>query len=105
VDRIEVDFAGPPETLTTICGGTGGTLNSRLDLDQDEVIIQIQGRYGNFVDSLIIDTSKGKRRIYGNPDAGSASFIFMAPPDKAIVGFSVRSHTFVDAIGVILGNR
>ncbi len=105
VDRIEVVFAGPPETNTIACGGTGGQLNRQLDLDQDEVITKIQGRYGNYVDSLTITTSKGKTRVYGNPNTLSNPFTFEAPPDKAIVGFWGRSHTFVDAIGVIFGNR
>jgi len=44
-------------------------------------------------------------REYGNAAASGIWFDYQAPDGTAIAGFIVRSHTYVDAIGVVLRKR
>jgi hypothetical protein len=73
-------------------------------LQQGEYITGISGRYGTFVDSIIIQTNRRTSPRYGGP-GGSAEYIYEAPDGWEIAGFCGRAGTYLDAIGVVLRKR
>ena len=89
-------------TLLTLAqhGGPGGH-EQRLDINREEHITKISGRYGDFVDSITIETDKGQKLEAGGA-GGLGDYTYEAPPDFEIVGFYGRSGEFVDAVGVVL---
>ncbi|NIN00457.1 MAG: jacalin-like lectin domain protein [candidate division Zixibacteria bacterium] len=80
-------------------GGNGGQLY-RFILDNDEFITGISGRYGVFVDSIIIHTNKRDSPRYGGR-GGANQYEVPADQGHIVVGFLGRAGAFVDAIGVI----
>lgn len=80
-------------------GGNGGGKDTFL-LDDDEYIIEISGRFGQFVDSLLIETNKRRSCRYGG-NGGGAEYSYRAPDGYGIVGFIGRDGDYIDAIGVI----
>ena len=81
-------------------GGSGGKLKV-MKLDPDENITYIGGRYGDYVDHLIVSTSKRRKMEWGG-DGGKARFDYAALPGTRIGGFVGRSADYIDAIGVCL---
>jgi hypothetical protein len=81
-------------------GGSGGGQQS-LDLRADERITQIDGRYGQLVDSINIRTNQG-RVLSGGGGGGVQGYLYQAPPGLQIVGFFGRSGAVMDAIGIVL---
>lgn len=84
-------------------GGNGGSLNV-FTLDADEFITGISGRFGSRVDSLQIQTNKQSSIQFGG-GGGSIDYHYEAPEGTEIVGFSGRSGSEIDAIGVTLRRR
>jgi len=81
-------------------GGPGGNL-SVLILAPDEYITTVGGKYGSFVDSLFMKTSKGKVKKWGGA-GGTVDFYFSVPPGTSIHGFFGRAGKYVDSVGVIM---
>ena len=81
-------------------GGGGGNLDV-FKLQPGEYITRISGKYGSFVDSLLIQTNKGRAKGWGGT-GGSANYTYTAPPGSSIHGFFGRSGRFIDSVGVIL---
>ena len=114
IESIDFTFDAPgaPEPPAPIhCGGTGGNPGRVLNLDRDEFIIRVLGRYltaplinggVQVISYLYVQTSKGKMREFGNTNAPGVWFDYIAPEGTGITGFVIRSHTYVDALGVIL---
>lgn len=85
-------------------GGEGGTLNI-FTLGDNEHIIAISGRYGEFIDSLRIHTDLPRSSpTYGGP-GGEADFNYEAPDGTEIAGFYGRAGDLIDAIGVVLRRK
>ena len=77
-------------------------IKHRFYLQQGEYITGISGRYGTFVDSIIIQTNLGRvSSSYGGP-GGSAEYIYEVPSGWEIAGFCGRQGDVIDAIGVVL---
>lgn len=81
-------------------GGGGGNLDI-FTLAPGEYITRISGKYGSFVDSLLIQTNKGRIKGWGGT-GGSATYIYTVPPGSSIHGFFGRSGKFIDSVGVML---
>lgn len=81
-------------------GGPGGD-EHQLNLAREEHITKISGRYGEFVDFIVMETDKDQK-IEAGGAGGLGQYAYEAPPDFEIVGFYGRSGEFVDAVGVVL---
>jgi hypothetical protein len=85
-------------------GSSEGTKHT-FTLQADEYITGISGRYGTFVDSIIIHTNNRMSRSYGGT-GGSAEYIYEAPSGYEVAGFCGREGKgegdVIDAIGVVL---
>jgi hypothetical protein len=81
-------------------GGPGGNL-SVLTLAPDEYNTTVGGKYGSFVDSLFIKTSKGQVKKWGGA-GGTVDFYYSVPPGSSIHGFFGRAGKYVDSVGVIM---
>ncbi|MFI3138276.1 MAG: multicopper oxidase domain-containing protein [Methylococcaceae bacterium] len=97
-------------------GGIGGNLAS-VTWPANEYLVRIYGMSGwqNFVDKISFVTNTGRvLGPYGNPAdcpgiSGSATswplFDFTVPAGGRITGFTGRSGSYVDAIGVVYDNN
>jgi len=80
-------------------GGPGGRENV-FRLDRDEYITGISGRYGNYIDSLTIQTNKRTSPVFGG-SGGKRDYRIEVPSGYQAVGFAGRSAKYLDAIGLI----
>src|SRR5690606_9809878 len=66
VDAVQMQYALPDGRVAAgpRHGGPGGTL-SVFRLDSDEVILAVSGRYGDYIDSIRIHTSKRTSPLLG----------------------------------------
>ncbi|CAD5174933.1 unnamed protein product [Musa acuminata subsp. malaccensis] len=84
-------------------GGTGGQLSEiNLDVDGDESLTWISGRYGFFRGEMVIRslTFGSDKKTYG-PYGVEDGFTFdLDAGSQRIVGFFARSGQFLNAIGV-----
>jgi hypothetical protein len=80
-------------------GGPGGRENI-FRLDRDEYITGISGRYGNYIDSLTIQTNKRTSPVFGG-SGGKRDYRIEVPSGYQAVGFAGRSAKYLDAIGLI----
>jgi hypothetical protein len=80
-------------------GGDGGNEDEILFHD-DEWIIKMWGRFGNYIDHIYIVTNQNRQFDYGG-DGGSTDWAFWTDgtPDSAIIGLFGRAHTYLDALG------
>lgn len=84
-------------------GGGGGRL-ARFALRKNEYITAVRGRYGKYVDSIVLRTSSGRVFSTGGK-GGNVDYAYAAPPGYQIVGFHGRSGSFLDSIGVVIRRR
>lgn len=82
----------------TVHGGRGGRSNV-FQLDADEYITGISGRYGNYIDSLAIHTNKRTSPAYGG-SGGNRDFRIFVPSGNQAIGFAGRSADYLDAVGL-----
>ena len=99
IQTVYVDAIGQ-KFVSQRYGGGGGNLDI-FKLAPGEYITRISGKYGSFVDSLLIQTNKGRAKGWGG-SGGSANYTYTAPPGSRIHGFFGRSGKFIDSVGVIL---
>lgn len=78
-------------------GGEKGEPDS-VDLEPGEYVTKIEGRYGRYVDSLVLHTSLGKSHRFGGR-GGTVGYEYQAPQGCEICGFGGSSSDRVDAIG------
>ncbi len=81
--------------------GQGSESFGVVKLAPGEVITEIYGRYGSYVESLTFRTSRGQVRRFGG-QKGAQEFVYLAPEGFHIVGFWGRAGRVLDAIGVHL---
>jgi hypothetical protein len=79
-------------------GGSGGRMQS-FRLDSDEYITGISGRYGDYIDSLRIQTNKRSSQSFGGR-GGNRDFRIDVPAGNQSTGFVGRAADFVDSIGL-----
>ncbi len=79
-------------------GNRGGRRND-FNLNSDEYIIGLSGRYGRYVDSLSIRTNKRTSPAYGGR-GGDRDFSVQAGTGNMVTGFSGRSGKYLDAIDI-----
>lgn len=88
------------ESTSKMYGGSGGNA-SEFMLGPGECITSVGGKYGQYVDSLFVQTNQGRVKQWGG-NGGSTPFNFTAPSGECIEGFWGRSGTYIDAIGVVV---
>lgn len=84
-------------------GSAAGQLHV-VQLDADEFIVGISGRFSTQVDSIRIHTNKQVSPLFGS-DCGAGAYVYEAPPGAEIVGFFGRAGDELVAIGVVLRRR
>lgn len=84
--------------------GDNGGVETRVNMDPDEFITEISGRSSKFIDSLIIETNKGKRIGFGGAGGGPVPAGYQFPPAtdgaQEVFAFFGRAGKLVDAIGI-----
>src|SRR5262245_29188065 len=85
-------------------GGTGGSNQSSFRLDCDEYVVRVAGNYGEFVDSLSVETNKGRSMKWGG-GGGKGKFSYTIPEGYMLHGFWGRAGQYVDALGIIMRNK
>jgi hypothetical protein len=79
-------------------GGRGGKMSTFL-LDSDEYVTAISGRYGDQVDSLVIQTNKRTSQRFGGR-GGREDYWIKVPSGSQAAGFTGRAGEYIDAIGL-----
>ena len=82
-----------------IHGGGGGSPNV-FRLDTNEYITGLSGRYGEYIDSLSIQTNMRTSQVFGGR-GGSQTFGAKVPAGNRAIGFLGRSGEYLDAIGLL----
>jgi PAS domain-containing protein len=93
-----VDANGVPGRMPPV-GGLGGRY-VHVELDEDEYLTGISGRYGWYVDAVRLHTNKRTTNLFGG-ESGIHDFEFMAPDGYEITGLFGRADWYIDALGVI----
>lgn len=82
-------------------GGEGGVENVFV-LAPGEYITGLSGRYGIYIDTVKIHTSKRESvEIGGNGDGGEFDYALMAPEGHEIVGLFGTASDVVNSMGII----
>ena len=102
IDAIQVSREAKDGALVDLDphGGSGG-VGQVLNLADREHITRIDGRFGQFVNSMTITTNLGQKLTFGGA-GGDADYTYQAPDGFEISGFAGRAGAFIDAIGVSL---
>jgi hypothetical protein len=97
IDRIQILWESEDGTAMDgpFHGGGGGNITNFM-LDFDEYIIELKGRYGDFLDSLTIVTNKRESVQFGG-SGGIADYSVTLPvgtalQSKMLIGFTGRYH-------------
>ncbi len=95
LDSIQIAYRNGHRTSRH--GGTGGQ-GRWIHFEPNEVITGINGRYGAFVEQILIQTT---HRVIcsGNPDSSGVHFTLLAPEGRHVNAFFGRCGRFVDAVG------
>lgn len=102
IDALRFDYAAAddaPGSLPPI-GGLGGAHHA-FELEPDEYLTGISGRYGWYVDAVRFQTNKRESPFFGG-EGGIHEFEFKAPAGYEIVGLFGRAAWYIDALGVIV---
>lgn len=81
-------------------GGEGGMPCIQLELTENQYIKSISGRYGDHLDSIVIERSDGYK-VYCGGRGGDNSFDYTAPSGEEIKSIVGRAGQFLDAIGPV----
>ena len=104
INQLQVIYRNPVNgqvTPSPTHGGNGGQLTV-ITLNPGEFIIEINGRAGKVVDSLLVRTNQGRifSNLGGNGGENPFRFHLDIGSGEEIFGFSGRSGLLLDAIGV-----
>ena len=101
VDAIQAIYLLPDGRTVdgTRHGGSGGR-STRFQLDRDEYIIGMSGRYGEVIDSIRIHTNRRSSEQFGGR-GGDRDYRIEVPANQQVVGFAGRSGDLLDAIGLV----
>lgn len=100
VDAVQMQYslADGRIRMGTKHGGPGGQL-SIFRVDSDEIILGISGRYGNYIDSIQIHTTKRNSPVFGG-SGGRQSYRINIPTGNQAIGFIGRAGKYLDAVGL-----
>ena len=100
IDSVQMLVATPDgrTAMTPRHGGSGGRLDV-FRLEQGEYVTGISGRYGEYLDSLRIQTNRRTSPQFGGR-GGDRDFRTDIPPGTQAVGFAGRAGDYVDALGL-----
>ena len=99
IDGFQIVFEtaiGQPDALPRV-GGDGGR-HFEFPLDEDEHLVSVTGRAGDFIDQIQFHTNKKSSAVYGGP--GGEPFTLSAADGEEIAGFFGRSGWFIDSLGI-----
>ena len=101
IDSVQFTYSLPNGTTASSArhGGSGGR-SATFQLDNDEYIVGLSGRYGDTLDSLRIITNKRTSQIFGG-GGGDRDFQISVPGGNQAVGFIGRAGDYLDAIGLV----
>jgi hypothetical protein len=101
IDSVQMVYAltNGQVTVGPRHGGSGGR-PATIQLDTDEYIIAIAGRYGDTIDSLRIITNKRQSQTFGGR-GGDRDFRIEVPAGYQATGFTGRAGDTIDAIGLV----
>ncbi|MDX2419247.1 MAG: jacalin-like lectin [Xanthomonadales bacterium] len=100
IDSIQLTYRyGNKHVIGLAHGGKGGK-SSTFRLSAGEVITELGGRSGKYVDSLYIRTSKNRVKKWGGKGGGN-TYRFTGSRKSPITGIWGRSGKFLDAIGAV----
>ncbi len=80
-------------------GGSGGR-ETVFQLQPDEYIVALSGRYGDTIDSLRIHTNRRTSALFGG-SGGDREYRVEVPAGNQAVGFSGRAGSALDAVGLV----
>ena len=99
VDALQIVFTnalGQPDSLPII-GGSGGE-RFIFTLDEDEYLVGISGRYGDYIDQIQFHTNKRNSPTYGG-NGGQVFSLYAADGDE-VAGLFGRAGWYVDSVGI-----
>jgi Jacalin-like lectin domain len=85
---------------TDLHGQDHGTPQN-IDLAGQEYIVEVSGKYGDFIDQFNIRTSGDRDFGPFGGDGGRIEFRYHVPDGMAIIGFFGSSGACVDALGIL----
>jgi Jacalin-like lectin domain len=105
IDAIQLVYNNG--SMTPKHGGSGGTLTTWGPWLPGERLIELSGRYGDYIDSLSITTvlyPGAPPRTYKTlgGSGGSIPFKYSVPQNMEIAGLLGASGSYVDALGIFL---
>lgn len=105
IDAIGLEYEVNGTTMGEMAGGDDpGAMLEEFPLMPGEFIVGIAGRYGNYVDSIIIQTNQRFSKRYGGR-GGDMRFNYTLWPNEEVVGFFGRNGNYIDALGCIFMRR
>jgi hypothetical protein len=101
VDAVQLTYALQDGSTWagTKHGGSGGRL-SAFQLDSDEYITGLSGRYGKYIDSIRIHTNKRTSDLLGGR-GGNQDLKIDVPGGYQGIGFTGRAGLYLDAVGLL----
>jgi hypothetical protein len=102
IDSIQTTYKNMlNQSIQSVQHGGNGGIKEVFTLGSDEHVTRISGKYGWWIDSILIETNKGRVKGWGG-SGGSKGFVYNAPSGSKIQGFFGHSGSFLDSIGIIL---
>jgi hypothetical protein len=100
IDAVQMTYVLPGGRILEGArhGGSGGRPYV-FRLETNEYITGISGRYGDNIDSLVIQTNRRTSQSYGGR-GGSRNYRISVPAGYQAVGFTGRAGQYLDAIGL-----
>jgi hypothetical protein len=100
IDNIRFTYRYGNKLVNGLAHGGKGGKSSKFRLKPGEVITEMWGRSGKYVDSLNIKTSMGRVKRWGG-QGGHKAFRFKGSKQAPIIGVWGRSGALIDAIGAV----
>ena len=75
--------------------------STRMDFDDDEYITQITGKSGDFIEHMIVQTSKGRSQTFGSSQAGE--YFILKQEGMVVQNFDIGYDMSLNFIGVNFG--
>lgn len=87
--------------------GGGGGAATTVTWPATEYLVKVYGTYGSYISNISFVTNTGRvMGPYGGACTGGANaFSFIAPTGSKILGFTGRSGSLVDALGVVYSDN
>ena len=94
------------QTITSPQHGKDGGHLDVFPLSANEYLTSIEGRFGDYVDSMTLVTNTGRRSpAFGGGGGSKGSYVFQVPDGFEIIGFAGRAGDYIDQIGIAFRQR